>query len=803
MGIRGRKCVVYHLLVACLLTTRVAGNNWKRGAADPTYTTSAWQKHYTSDGVDICDSDPLNEVCSCPCDSDLITITQKLGGGAQCLNGWIGSETTGYGIKDVNNDPGLSAKTCAAVGLIPTGEICGSTRVCQTSSGKCATAANDPDGQRCLALGARGATDYVAAGQFCSNRGMRLCTIAEVQNGVIESNPSCNLDSEYVWTSTGCSNCEGSATQNYVAYARPSKTPYGQPTCVSRASSTLQIPGGGARYIYPACCADRSDNSRVFTLKADDTERLSGETCAARNVEMAGWSDSSRLAFNAVGTGYKKAPKSSCNGLNAIPGIECRTMHGPFTRNTPQTSKTFKNLGTHQSVLITLRVWANDMWNSNSGPVTVRAGNNGNFQEYFSLDRTDNMECGNSWDTFINNNGAEGYMFEPGKPAWSEFGGGTCFKYVSFTLDHVDDEIQVTVSSQMSVSTLPSNYRTAGPGRSVNYEYWGFDLLQVWTSSEAAQPLTLGSYKWGSLETKLNDQNKDWDIAYKSGTTAGTFYNNVIRGSNTNVQKNIRTSGWSCSPTACGSVQDTLAVPIPGNVETTEPFKGRYKDNDKPISCSNVMSAGTHNHANGCFEIHGPFGGVTGPSPVNELTKTFHIPRNTRSSKIRVKVRLWAGDSWNAGENVYLKLNTDVDTDPSPKVVAYAENCLWGYDKSDADVQPASANRKNGWKKYFANERGIYNPYEEGCSTSGGTTTTKFDAGCCLFWGRPSRCTGWCESQTDPTERVTTCKYWTIPCYVDIDYSYRWVAKSDGTDSDRLVVKIGSSIDQGIDNEWW
>ena len=86
---------------------------------------------------------------------------------------------------------------------------------------------------------------------------------------------------------------------------------------------------------------------------------------------------------------------------------------------------------------------------------------------------------------------------------------------------------------------------------------------------------------------------------------------------------------------------------------------------------------------------------------MNELTKTFYIPRNSRSSKIRVKVRLWAGDSWNAGENVYLKLNTDVDTDPSPKVVAYAENCLWGFDKSDADVQPSSADKKNGWKKYF------------------------------------------------------------------------------------------------------
>ena len=42
---------------------------------------SDWIPHYDANGVDICDTDPLNEVCSCPCDSSLVTVTQTFKGG--------------------------------------------------------------------------------------------------------------------------------------------------------------------------------------------------------------------------------------------------------------------------------------------------------------------------------------------------------------------------------------------------------------------------------------------------------------------------------------------------------------------------------------------------------------------------------------------------------------------------------------------------------------------------------------------------------------------------------------------------
>ena len=50
-----------------------------------THVISDWVSRYDAEGNDICDTDPLNEVCSCPCDSSLIMITQKFGGGEQCL----------------------------------------------------------------------------------------------------------------------------------------------------------------------------------------------------------------------------------------------------------------------------------------------------------------------------------------------------------------------------------------------------------------------------------------------------------------------------------------------------------------------------------------------------------------------------------------------------------------------------------------------------------------------------------------------------------------------------------------------
>ena len=140
-----------------------------------THVISDWVSRYDAEGNDICDTDPLNEVCSCPCDSSLIMITQKFGGGEQCLgNGLAVTNTNAPGS-------GLSTNTCAKVGLIANENgVCGSGRVCLSSSNKCDPSDNEVDGLRCFKQGIDGAVTYTEARDYCSARGMRLCSMNEV-----------------------------------------------------------------------------------------------------------------------------------------------------------------------------------------------------------------------------------------------------------------------------------------------------------------------------------------------------------------------------------------------------------------------------------------------------------------------------------------------------------------------------------------------------------------------------------------------------------------------------------------------
>ena len=147
-------------------------------AESESHVISDWVSRYDAEGNDICDTDPLNDVCSCPCDSSLIMITQKFGGGEQCLGNGLSTNK----IANTNTPgSGLSANTCAKVGLIANENgVCGSGRVCLSSSNKCDPSDNEVDGLRCFKQGVDGAVTYTEAKDYCSARGMRLCSMNEV-----------------------------------------------------------------------------------------------------------------------------------------------------------------------------------------------------------------------------------------------------------------------------------------------------------------------------------------------------------------------------------------------------------------------------------------------------------------------------------------------------------------------------------------------------------------------------------------------------------------------------------------------
>ena len=71
-----------------------------------------------------------------------------------------------------------------------------------------------------------------------------------------------------------------------------------------------------------------------------------------------------------------------------------------------------------------------------------------------------------------------------------------------------------------------------------------------------------------------------------------------------------------------------------------------------------------------CTEIHGPFEGLTSiDDPVNKVSQTFQVP-TLSGTTYRIRARLWAADSWNTNENIYVHVQ-DPDNpslEPAPKL---------------------------------------------------------------------------------------------------------------------------------------
>ena len=127
-------------------------------------------------------------------------------------------------------------------------------------------------------------------------------------------------------------------------------------------------------------------------------------TAYVQNSEWEGPAATKTLAYQAVGTGYNDERKTSCKDLTGIPGADCREMHGPFLRGTQFVKKTFDNIPLpHNSIKVGVRIWANDMWQTESGPVTVEVLNdNDDVLTSYSLDRTDDDRCDSNWNTYYN-----------------------------------------------------------------------------------------------------------------------------------------------------------------------------------------------------------------------------------------------------------------------------------------------------------------------------------------------------------------------------------------------------------------
>jgi hypothetical protein len=188
--------------------------------------------------------------------------------------------------------------------------------------------------------------------------------------------------------------------------------PFGQPRCVGVSKRNFNINNGPNRFVYPSCCADRSDAHTMTwrTIEVDDVKpTVHNSNKCSSYVQNTGWvgiGASKTLAYQAQGTGYNEARKTSCSSLNGITGAECREMHGPYLKSTEFAIKQFDIATVHESIKVGVRVWANDMWQSESGPVVVEvlaniSGTNTVIASK-SLDRTKELECDSNWDTYYN-----------------------------------------------------------------------------------------------------------------------------------------------------------------------------------------------------------------------------------------------------------------------------------------------------------------------------------------------------------------------------------------------------------------
>ena len=105
----------------------------------------------------------------------------------------------------------------------------------------------------------------------------------------------------------------------------------------------------------------------------------------------------------------------------------------------------------------------------------------------------------------------------------------------------------------MRTSSLESGGLTAGPGNEVIYEYYGFDLLQIWSSLDTEpKSIDRGDYKWGSVTTKT--VIKDYTINGIIRTTEMQFTDGF-----TSAQSNK----WQCKNS------DGVTIQCPGDREST------------------------------------------------------------------------------------------------------------------------------------------------------------------------------------------------------------------------------------------
>ena len=103
----------------------------------------------------------------------------------------------------------------------------------------------------------------------------------------------------------------------------------------------------------------------------------------------------------------------------------------------------------------------------------------------------------------------------------------------------------------MRTSSLESGGLTAGPGNEVIYEYYGFDLLQIWSSLDTEpKSIDRGDYKWGSVTTKT--VIKDYTINGIIRTTEMQFTDGF-----TSAQSNK----WQCKNS------DGVTIQCPGDRE--------------------------------------------------------------------------------------------------------------------------------------------------------------------------------------------------------------------------------------------
>ena len=115
----------------------------------------------------------------------------------------------------------------------------------------------------------------------------------------------------------------------------------------------------------------------------------------------------------------------------------------------------------------------------------------------------------------------------------------------------------VTVRVKSTLSTNNNNPSlTAGPGTSVAYEYYAFDLLQIWSSPDPPidySSIDRGVYQWGSVDTRTVIKG------YKRyGNTVTTELNL------TNGFTSLDSNWWQCT-------SGTTTTPCPGRLSSLEP----------------------------------------------------------------------------------------------------------------------------------------------------------------------------------------------------------------------------------------